>query len=87
MGAVSIEVEKADGEMVSLTCDKITKEMMVAVEETQRDAPSISFYKQMAIFFGGKPEDYEWIDVRTVAQVIHLMADQIKSVPTGRQGA
>jgi hypothetical protein len=85
--AIEVEVESVNGEVRVLKCAAITKQMMSDIDVLTSETDTTNgMYGQMAIFFGGKTEDYADLDARVVSQAILYMAEQLKKVPTGRQG-
>lgn len=63
--------------------EKVTTDMMdAAMEGTDalKDTENIDVLcRQLAVFIGGKPEDYRGIDVRKVGAVLKYITDEVKN--------
>ncbi len=79
---ICVEVALRDGDPMELTCACVTKEMMDAIlkgGDPERVRAS-QLYEQLAIFYGGKKEDYFKIDdIRVVKQILAYTLDQIQN--------
>ncbi len=77
---IKAEVTNIKGEKRVLTCEKITSAMTADLQKAAETFKSsgIALYAQMAIYFGGKKEDYFDLDARLVMQVVQWMTEQMK---------
>jgi len=58
------------------TINKITNKMMDEVMEIGKKKDDMNILlKQVAVFLGGKPEDYENIDIRKIGAVLRFITD------------
>lgn len=81
---LELEVETIDGSMRRLECEKITRDMGKKVVEigSSNKNSALGLYEQMAVYFGGKADDYSDVDVRVVTKVIAWMGEMLKGDPT-----
>ena len=75
---LELQVERLDGTMMHLECEQITQDMVRRIGDAADKKAHTALYEQMAVFFGGKKEDYSGIDARVVTQVIQWMTAQMR---------
>lgn len=77
------EIEMRDGSIRALECETVTRDKMQALTDTtdnKRIKMSEMLYEQLSVIFGGKREDYFWIeDIRVVKQIIEYVTEQVKN--------
>ena len=79
---IGVSVQKLDGNVVELECPKITTDMVKSTQDAAKHADKDAggaLCEQMAIFFGGKKDDYKVFDARVIKRVIEWMSEQFKN--------
>ncbi len=79
---IEIEAQKLDGTMAHLECAKITADMVHSIGKAAQGADKNTdraLCEQMAVFFGGKHEDYRTFDMRIITQIIQWMTEQMRN--------
>ena len=80
---IEVELQKLDGSMTKLGCERITNEMVKQIGEATKDVdrrPDEAAAKQIAVFFGGDwREYYSDFDNRVLQNVLRWMTEQIRN--------
>jgi len=80
---IKIEIEDREGDVQEFELQHISPKIMKQLQQRTKeikDSPDVAIdvgMEQMALFFGGVPDDYEKYSIATITQVIKYIWEQI----------
>jgi hypothetical protein len=82
---IEITIQDIDGNDMFLSARSISRKTMREITSIAKsDKSEDMLHEQMAVFFGGKAEDYDNVDFRVIKKVLEKVTEEIqgKSNPT-----
>lgn len=82
---IQVEIQDIEGNSVILTAKSISRKTLIGINKAVEEYKSEDMLnQQMVVIFGGKPEDYDNIDIRVIKNVLQRVTEEItgKANPT-----
>lgn len=82
---IQVEIQDIEGNSVILTAKSISRKTLIGINQAVSDYKSEDMLnQQMVVIFGGKPDDYDNIDLRVIKNVLQRVTEEItgKANPT-----